>query len=385
MVDDFHTADVLIIGGGIIGCSIAWRLAQARMKVIVLDRSQPGGEASSAAAGMLAPLGEMLEPGPFADLCIASLNLYPAFAAELEESSGQRVGYRNEGSLLVAFSENDEAALAKIQAAYSAQGFPLHAQTAAEVQAHGVGVSNQARGGLFIPSDHWVDNVRLMQALVTACQRAGVRLESGEAVERFQLSGERIESVTTGNNATFSAKSYVLAAGCWSGELVERLGMHLPMSPCRGQMMEFEAPREMPFVVRRGIHYLVPRSPRRVLLGTTSEYVGFEKAVTPGGMLSVLEGVMHLAPVVNEFRFVRAWAGLRPDTADHLPLLGYGEIANLLFATGHFRNGILLAPLTAEIVADVILKGTSSHPIEIYRPTRFGPMAGGQKTEGGSP
>jgi len=134
----------------------------------------------------------------------------------------------------------------------------------------------------------------------------------------------------------------------------------------------------LPFVVRAGMHYLVPRPELRMLLGTTAEYRGFEKAITAKGLLSILEGAVRLAPQVGECRFVRAWAGLRPDTPDHLPILGYGEVANLIFATGHFRNGILLAPVTAEIIADLVLKGSTARPIEAYRPTRFRRESGKQ-------
>ena len=366
-----HAADVLIIGGGIIGCSIGWRLAQAGMKVTVLDRSEPGAEASSAAAGLLAPLGEMLEPRAFSELCVASRSLYSRFAAEIEESSGHHVGYRSDGSLLVALNQEQEEELTKVHRAQIAQGFTLHPLTAAEVQDHGVELSPQVRSGLFVPGDHWVDNERLMHALVIACKRAGVRFEAGHAVHKFHTQGDRIASVTAGNHASFTAKTYVMAAGCWSGEVARELGIHIPIAPCCGQMMEFMTPRDIPFVVRAGIHYLVPRPERRVLIGTTAEYTGFEKAVTAKGLLSILEGATRLAPLVSELRFLRAWAGLRPDTADHLPILGYGEIENLVFATGHFRNGILLAPITAEIVAGLILKGSSTQPIEAYRPTRF--------------
>ena len=234
-----------------------------------------------------------------------------------------------------------------------------------------MGLSPQVRSGLFVPGDHWIDNERLTRALLIACQRAGVRLEAGHAVHNFHTKGGHIESVTAGDGASFTAKTYVLAAGCWSGEVAGGLGIHVPTTPCCGQMMEFEAPRELPFVVRAGIHYLVPRPERRLLVGTTAEYTGFEKAITAKGLLSILEGAVRLAPLVSEFRFLRAWAGLRPDTPDHLPILGYGEIENLVFATGHFRNGILLAPVTAEIIADLILKGSTSWPMEAYRPTRF--------------
>ncbi len=366
-----NSADVLIIGGGIIGCSIAWRLAQAGMRVTVLDRSDPGSEASSAAAGMLAPLGEMVTPRTFSDLCVASLGLYPRFAPEIEESSGHSTGYRSDGSLLVALNEELEEELAEVHRTQTGLGFTVHPLTAKEVHGREVGLSPAIRSGLFIPGDHWIDNERLMRALVIACRRAGVRLESGVAVQKFHTEGRNIAGVVAGNGAGFAAKTYILTAGCWSGEVAAGLGVHVPIVPCCGQMMEFEAPRELPFVVRTGIHYLVPRPERRVLLGTTSEYTGFEKAVTAKGLLSILEGTLRLAPQISEFRFRRAWAGLRPDTADHLPILGYGEFENLVFATGHFRNGILLAPVTAEIVTDLILKGSTSRPIEIYRPTRF--------------
>jgi glycine oxidase len=369
--DPSSAADVLIIGGGIIGCSIAWRLAQAGMKVTVLDRGEPGAEASSAAAGMLAPFGERVEPRTFSELCIASRSLYASFAAEIEERSGQSVGYRDDGSLLVALEEAEEEELAEIHRTQTVQGCTLHLLTPAEVHDRGAGLSPQIRSGLFVPGDHWVDNERLMRALLIACRRAGVHVEAGQAVHKFHAKGDRVESVSTGSNARFTAKAYILAAGCWSGEVAAGLGIRVPLVPCGGQMMEFEARREFPCVVRAGIHYLVPRLGRRVLVGTTVEYQGFEKALTAKGLLSILQGAVRLAPLVGEFRFLRAWAGLRPDTADHLPILGYGEIENLVFATGHFRNGILLAPATAEIIADFVLKGSTTRPIEAYRPTRF--------------
>jgi glycine oxidase len=366
-----RSADVVIIGGGIIGCSIAWRLAQAGMKVTVLERSEPGTEASTAAAGMLAPIGEMVTPRAFSDLCIASRSLYPGFAAEIEEAGGCSVGHRSDGSLLAALDAAQDEELANVRSAQAAQGYTVHALTASEVHERVAGLSPQIRSGLFIPGDHWVDNERLMRALLTVCQRAGVRLERGMAVHEFHTKNSRIESVTAANGSIFSARAYVLAAGCWSGELASALGVHIPISPCRGQMMEFESPHQIPFVVRAGIHYLVPRADRHVLMGTTSEYAGFEKVVTGEGLMSILDGVTRLAPMVKDFRFVRAWAGLRPDTADHLPVLGYGETENLLFATGHFRNGILLTPITAEVISDLVLKGSSSRPLELYRPTRF--------------
>jgi glycine oxidase len=194
-------------------------------------------------------------------------------------------------------------------------------------------------------------------------------------VTKLNLGGGRVESVeaayTAGGASTLSAGHFVLAAGCWSRELVEPLGIKLGMEPCHGQMMEFDAAEDLPSVVRAGIHYLVPRSGRRILAGTTAEYIGFDKAVTGEGLRSILEGVARIAPFVKDLKFRRAWSGLRPDTADHLPILGCGDIPNLHFATGHFRNGILLAPITAQVISELVLGRPLSFLIESYRPDRF--------------
>jgi len=376
LLNSERAADVIIIGGGIIGCSIALRLAQARLKVMVLDRGEPGAEASSAAAGMLAPQGEMVEPCVFAEFCVASRELYPRFVAEVEESSGQPVAYRQDGSLLVALDDEQAEELSETHRAQTKRGFRLELLEPAEVHRRVRGLAADLRLGLCAPGDHWVDNERLMLALIESCRRLNVKFHGGQPVTRLNVKHGRVESVEAGADptiagSTYSAASFVLAAGCWSRDLVAPLGINLAMQPCRGQMMEFDAPEELPLVVRAGIHYLVPRPEQRVLVGTTAEYVGFEKAVTGEGLNSVLAGAARLAPLVGQLRFRRAWAGLRPDTADHLPILGYGEVENLLVATGHFRNGILLAPMTAQLASELLLTGSTSLPIDAYRPTRF--------------
>ncbi len=217
----------------------------------------------------------------------------------------------------------------------------------------------------------------MTHAAIKACRRLGVTFCSGRPVTKLDLHAGRVESVqaayTAGGASTLSAGHFVLAAGCWSSELVAPLGITLRMEPCHGQMMEFDAAEDLPCVVRAGHHYLVPRAARRILAGTTAEYIGFDKAVTGEGLRSILEGVARIAPFVKDLKFRRAWSGLRPDTADHLPILGCGEISNLYFATGHFRNGILLAPITGEVISDLVLKGSTSRSIEAYRPTRFRP------------
>jgi glycine oxidase len=372
-----HAADAIVIGGGLIGCSIALRLAQAKVRVCVLDRGEPGAEASSAAAGMLAPQGETVEPDTFFELCAASRDLFPNFAAEVEELSGQDVGYRRDGTLLVGIDDAECSELEKICVAQSSHGLSIERLTPEEVHRRGPGLSPEIRSGLFILGDHWVDNERLSAAIVVACRRAGVDIRTRYAVTKLNVQGGNVASVEAitapgpRGVTTLSAGQFILAAGCWSAALPEPLGIKLAMQPCRGQMIEFDAPADLPLVVRAGHHYLVPRSGRHVLIGTTAEYVGFDKSVTAEGLHSILTGVQRIAPFVKSLKFRRAWSGLRPDTADHLPILGCGPIPNLFFATGHFRNGILLAPITAQLISEFILKGSPSRPLDAYHPTRF--------------
>lgn len=370
------TSDVIIIGGGIIGCSIALRLAQARLKVWVLDRGEPGAEATSAAAGMIAPQGEISEPNEFFELCAASRDLYAGFVAEIEDLSGIKVGYRRDGTLLVAVGDEEKNGLDRIFAGQTAKGLALEKLSAGDVHDHVKGLSPNITCGLYVAGDHWVDNEQLARALVSACRRQGVKFSSGSRVTRINACNGSVESVEAGPNSETSqpklfAGQYVLSAGCWSRELMGQLGKSLPVNPCRGQMLEFEALDELPMPVRTGHHYIVPRSGRRILAGTTAEYAGFNKEVTAEGIRSIIGGVLRFAPLLGDLRFRRAWAGLRPDTADHLPVLGRGELENLAFATGHFRNGILLAPVTAQLISEVILKGSVSRSIEPYLPSRF--------------
>ncbi len=375
--------DAVVIGGGVIGCSIALRLAQARLRVVVVDRGEPGAEASSAAAGMLAPQGENTILNDFFRLCLASRDLYPSFIAEVEDLSGERLGYRQDGTLLVAISEEECRALEAVEDAQSRAALPLERLSGEAARKRVPGLSPEVRLGLQVPGDHWLDNERLCRALATASRRVGVEFKTGSAVTKFNVRNAHVESVeltavavgekpqASGPRSTLAAGQFVLAAGCWSEPLAASLGLSAGLRPCRGQMMEFDLPAELPLVVRLGHHYLVPRAPQRVLAGTTAEYVGYDKAVTARGLQSILEGTSRLFPGLGDFRFRRAWAGLRPDTPDHLPLLGYGAFENLIFSTGHFRSGILLAPLTAQLVTELFLTRATSHPLDAYDPGRF--------------
>src|SRR5579875_1609533 len=378
MASNKETHDILVIGGGLIGCSIALRLAQQKLRVSVFDQGKPGMEASSAGAGMIAPQGETTQPDAFYELCAASRDLYADFVAEVEELSGRKVGFRRDGTLMAALDEDQQHELQEIYEAQTKAGLKVERLSPPEARRRSPQLSEEIRDALFIPEDYWIDNVRLMEALEQACRRVGVSFYPHAKVTRLIASNGRVESAEiraeSGSiSGHYAAGQFILAAGAWSGEIAATLGISLPVKPCRGQMIEFEGAEDFPFVLRAGHHYLVPRSGGRVIAGSTMEYASFEKAVTGEGLRSILEGAVRMAPMVKKLRFRAAWSGLRPDTEDHLPILGCGEIRNLVFATGHFRNGILLTPITAQLISELILKGSTSRPLERYSPARFRP------------
>jgi glycine oxidase len=369
--------DVIIVGGGLIGCAIALRLAQNKTRVTVFERTEPGCEASSAGAGMIAPQGETLDPDAFYDLCAASRDLYPEFVAEIEDASGQSVNFVHRGSLMVAADEPGRVELKRIYDRQTSAGLPLQRLSAEEAHRACPGLSPEILEAVVVPGDHWLDNEALARSLHAACLSAGVIFRLHTVVNRFVAHKNRveaIEAVADGQPAPsyHSAAAFVLAAGAWSGHAVASLELHLPVVPCRGQMIELDGAGDFPVTVRAGHYYIVPRSNGRIVAGSTMEYVGYDKQVTGEGLLSILHGVSTFVSVLKQWRFRRAWAGLRPDTKDHRPVLGLGRFENLIFATGHFRNGILLTPVTARLISDLLLSGSTSFPIDDYSPARFG-------------
>jgi glycine oxidase len=382
MANAHRNPDVVVIGGGIVGSSIALRLAEAGLSVSVYDRGEPGAEASSAAAGMIAPQSEKAELEAFSVLSWESHSLYPRFVSEIEDMSGRHVGYRRDGTLLVALDEDQAGELEQIRRDEACErhrpsahtpadtGFRIERLTVADLGRHVAGLGDPVLDAQFLPADHWVDNERLTAAAIEAARRRGVVFHAGKAVRSLAAPNGRLESIEAGGERV-CAGEFVLAAGCWSGVLAASIGLDIPTVPCRGQMLEFELTSPLPMVVRAGHHYLVPRASGRVLVGTTAEYVGFQKSVTADGMASILQGALRLAPFLGEARFCRAWAGLRPDTADHLPVLGRSGVQGLTLATGHFRNGILLAPITAKFIAEMVVANSSSPAMEAFRASRF--------------
>lgn len=362
--------NVVIIGGGVMGCSIALRLAQKGAQVTVLERSIPGAEASSAAGGILAPQKEVGSPGPFLDLCVQSRKLYPAFAEELKALSGVDIAYLPCGVMTCAF---DEATAEKLKQTVAWQReAKLNAEylTGPEARRREPSLSEAVLGAALFPDDAQVDNRLLVRALTMAAARVGVRFRSGYVRSLIVEDGQAVAVDLDGE--LLGADAFVIAAGSWSGLIHGAQIDPRTVRPARGQMLQLQTRLPLFTSVLFGPRgYLVPRADGRVIAGSTMEMVGFEKQVTAGGMARILSMALELCPALESAAVGEFWAGLRPYTEDHLPILGRGPAKGLFLATGHFRNGILLTPATAQLIAAAVLDEPLTADLSPFRYDRF--------------
>ncbi|MCI0488862.1 MAG: glycine oxidase ThiO [Blastocatellia bacterium] len=363
--------DVIVVGGGVIGCSIALGLAQAGLKVAVIERGRAGCEASRAAAGMLSPQTEAPGPGPFFDLCLRSRSMYRDFAAQITELSGIDVQYRDEGSLCLILESEDERTVDDWVSWQTEAGLALERVSADDARKAEPALTRSVTGAVYIPEDHQVENRRLMDALETALRRVSVEMIEGEEVDSLIMDGSRVIGVVSGG-ARREAGAVIIAAGCWSGRLLERVGLSVEVVPARGQIVALKGEASLiRSIVHSSLCYLVPRRDGRILIGSTTEYVGYRKGVTAGAVNALLAGAIEMIPALEDFEIVETWSGLRPDTTDHLPVMGFSGIDNLLIATGHFRNGILLAPVTSALIAEVVIGGRTPEELRPFSMERF--------------
>jgi glycine oxidase len=369
--------DVLVVGAGVIGCAVARHLALRGTRVRVLERGEPGRESSWAAAGLLAPLVGADEPGPFVELLLRGREMYPAFAAALREETGIDVGYSDAGTLSLALTDADEPAMQRRHAWQSAARLPVERLTAEEARRLEPGMNPELRWALRFPGDHQVDNRELARALCVAAKRAGADVRTGAAVDRLAWSGGRLAGVELADGERVEADAVVLAAGCWAGRLLG-LPRDLPVLPVHGQIAAVAAvPQRFRHCIDTPRGYLVPRADGRLIAGATAERGVWRKAVTPAGLCSVLAGASEIAPWLGDLPLVETWSGLRPGTPDDLPVLGPDpEVPNLFYATGHFRNGILLAPLTGQVVGEMVLGGDPGVDVGPFGIGRFGNAPG---------
>jgi glycine oxidase len=367
---------VAVIGGGVIGLGIAWRLAQRGAAVTVFDKGVVGRGASHAAAGMLAACAEA-EPGEEALVALGrqSQALWPAFAAELEQASGTAVELRQEGTLLIALTADDQARLTHDLRFQQGLGLPLSWITAAETRRREPHLATRLAGAVFSPEDHQVDNRKLAAALRVAAERAGVLMRENTEVARLALSGGRVTGVVLADGTQVQADTVVLAAGAWSRQ-IEGLPPELrpPVRPIKGQLIALQMDPAAPLVrhvVWAPNVYMVPRNDGRLLLGATVEEKGFDATLTAGGVLTLLEAAWRAIPAIEELPIAEMWVGHRPGSRDDAPILGPAPVDGLVYATGHHRNGILLTPVTADAIARLVLEGADDPALAPFGVQRF--------------
>lgn len=343
--------EVVVIGAGVMGCASALELARRGARVHVLERSVPGAEASSAAAGMLAAQVESHEQGPFAALCLAGRERLAPWARDLQERTGIDVEHRVCGVLKVAYSEASAEKLARHVAWQHEAGARVELLDPAHVKEREPGVATP-RAAAHYPDEARVDPPRLLRALRISAERAGARFTSGALVRRVVLDAGRATGVEVEGGDVLRAEHVVVAAGSWSN-LVPGVPLGPgAVRPARGQIVELLSPAPvLSGLVWSEAVYLSPRDDGRVLLGSTLEFVGFERIVTAGAVRDLLSAALDVVPALRSAELVRAWSAFRPYTPDERPLIGASGVPGLWLATGHYRNGILLSAITAEIVA----------------------------------
>lgn len=364
------TYDAIIAGGGIIGGSIAFELATRNLSVLILDRQTPGQEASWAAAGMLSPAPDSPAAIPLVPLAQASLSIYPEFVAAVEDVSGEKAGYRPHGSMEVLFSREAERELSTLIAVHHGLGLTtevLRVEEAFELEPH---LNRDLGAAALLMSEASVDNRALTHAVMRAAASAGVEIRTGCGVESILHAAKKCTGVVAGGKR-ISGGAVIIAAGCFSAG-IEGAATYSPVRPVRGQMVALGSHTvELGHVLRSEHGYIVPRGEGRCVAGSTLENVGFEKRITPDGIGKILSAVVEIIPALADAAILETWCGLRPDTPDHLPSLGPTDIEGLLIATGHFRNGILLAPITARLLADWLTEKRTSVSWDAFSPMRF--------------
>ncbi|HKP84323.1 MAG TPA: glycine oxidase ThiO [Pyrinomonadaceae bacterium] len=352
------SANVVIIGGGVIGLTIARALALRGVRdVCLIERAGLGSEASFAAAGMLLPQVEADAQDDFFTLACRSRDLYPSFAAALNEETGIDIELDTTGTLYLALTEHDQEEIERRYRWQSDAGLPVELLSAAAARELEPSISDSASGALLFPNDIQVENRRLLSALANSVNKLGISIVTETNVDSLIIEKNRVRGVQT-SRGRVDCEAVVVAAGSWTSFIKSSSPCKIPeIEPVRGQMICLETkPRLTRHVIYSPRGYLVPRRDGRLLAGSTSEHAGFAKYITAGGIGTILRNALEISPAIANLPIVDAWAGLRPKPADGLPVLGRcDEIDGLFYATGHYRNGILLAPLTGELISEAIV------------------------------
>lgn len=367
--------DVIIIGAGVIGCSLAYELAKAGRSVLVIEKTRIGAEASGAAAGMLsAQLSHAegsLSPS-FFRLLLEGRSLFPATVAELKQETGIDTGFKESGILYLLFSKNQLRAARPRVRWQQKHSLPVEWLQPHQVRQKEPAVDRPILGAYYFPKDAQVDNINLTRAYAKGAQKQGARFLQGHTVNRLLIEKRKAMGVRTASGKIYRAPIIVNTCGAWAG-FDRALPFRVPVFPVKGQILTFKF-RKLPFqtpVISPDAAYCVPRERNRLLVGTTAEFRRADKKVTRKGIRQILSSVSKFTSCLEGQKVYEQWAGLRPCAPDHLPILGKTSIRGLYIATGHFRDGILLAPITAKLMAEFIVSGKSSISLTPFSLVRF--------------
>jgi glycine oxidase len=371
--------NVLIIGGGVIGLSIAYELHTAGVRdITVVDRSAAGMEASWAAAGMLAATAECCKFDEFFELCSESAAMYQDLADKLQERTGIDIGYRRSGTLQVAFTSEQAREISEKFELQKAAGVRSELLSADGIRKLEPGLSASIVAGAHYPDDHYVDNRSLLNALLDHAKTSSIQLIEHTLIDRLSIVGDRVTGAIAGDRE-FAADVTILATGAWTSDIELGLGERLNVRPVKGQMIALVGGSvDLTHVVYGPDRYIVPRHQGRVLVGATVEDAAFDRTVYEAVSEHLHRAAVEIFPMLSEFHVADSWTGFRPATGDELPLLGRLPGREGAFvATGHYRNGILLAPITARIIADEVLGKKHSRYLDAFGPSRIRDRAAG--------
>ncbi len=366
-----HT-DILIIGGGIIGCAIAYYLRKSGREVIVCEQGTIGAQASSAAAGLLAPLGPLSGPGPFADLLLAGYTLLPAVAAELEEYTGLRLGYARTGALRAVRNPKRVAHLHKRMQAWQPLGLELHWLSGDEARQYEPQLAPDICAAVYAPAESQIQADTLTAAFAQAARLMGAHLYEQTPITGLSYRDTRVAGVHTARGETITCQHLVIATGAWAGQCAAWLHITLPITPLRGQILLLAQPTPpLRKLIFGEALYLIPRG-KTVLVGATKDAVGFDTRVTPEDTDSLLTSAYRFVPALQDSTLLSAWAGLRPHTPDTRPVLGPVDgWENVTLAVGHNSVGIMLSAITGQSIAIYLITGHLPTMIQPFAPTRF--------------
>lgn len=364
------TFDAAIAGGGLIGASIALELAEAGLTVAIFDAREPGREASWASAGMISPAPENADMIPFVPMSLDSVALYPDFIRRVEELSGSNVGYKKNGALDVLLDGNIEQELSTIIALQHGVGLKAQALNGEQARKMEPPLTDDTQAAIFREDEAALDTRALIAATLKAAVRKGVEIFAGNGAKALWKTGSRCKGLLL-EKGQVEAKWTIIAAGCFSAR-IDGVAPYAPVFPAKGQMIALRCESvELQHILWLEHKYLVPRQDGRIIAGSTIERTGFDHDVTAGGVQQILREVMKMVPALENARIEETWAGLRPDSPDHIPIIGPTDVDGLLIATGHFRSGVLLAPVTARLIREWVTTQKVSVDWQRLSPMRF--------------